>query len=175
MKVIQTLYKNRLFRSRTEARYAVFFDCLNVKWDYEREGYDLDDGDLYLPDFWLPGLQCHIEIKGIEPNDNEIRKCRKLQFHTEADVAIFHGLPNENDGIHFSWSEIDGGSFTESPAVWTIDDGLLAITDYPNGGSQYIEAAAARAKRARFEHGEVPEMAFSRPLTNTVDYENLPF
>jgi len=41
------------FRSRLEARWAVFFDTLGVKYEYEKEGYDLD-GTWYLPDFWLP-------------------------------------------------------------------------------------------------------------------------
>ena len=41
MKVIQTEYKGYLFRSRLEARWAVFFDACGVDWEYEPEGYDL--------------------------------------------------------------------------------------------------------------------------------------
>jgi hypothetical protein len=47
---IQTRYKGHHFRSRLEARWAVFFDALGVHWEYEPEGFDLD-GTLYLPDF----------------------------------------------------------------------------------------------------------------------------
>jgi hypothetical protein len=41
-----------LFRSRLEARWAVFFDGLELKWEYEPQGFDAD-GTLYLPDFAL--------------------------------------------------------------------------------------------------------------------------
>lgn len=41
IKPIQTAYKGYLFRSRTEARWAVFFDHLGWQWEYEQEGCDL--------------------------------------------------------------------------------------------------------------------------------------
>src|SRR6187402_3278288 len=50
---IKTRYKGCQFRSRLEARWAVFFDALNIIWEYEKEGFRLSDGTLYLPDFWL--------------------------------------------------------------------------------------------------------------------------
>ena len=43
MKAIQTQYQGRLFRSRLEARWAVFLDALGVRWQYEPEGFVLDD------------------------------------------------------------------------------------------------------------------------------------
>ncbi len=70
MKVIQTEYKGYLFRSRLEARWAVFFDACGVDWEYEREGYILSDGSYYLPDFLLHGLvgrysgDLFVEVKG---------------------------------------------------------------------------------------------------------------
>ena len=53
---IPTKYNGVTFRSRLEARWAVFFDNLNIEWQYEREGYQLQDGTWYVPDFWLPGV-----------------------------------------------------------------------------------------------------------------------
>lgn len=35
IKAIETSYKGYRFRSRTEARWAVFFDALGVRWEYE--------------------------------------------------------------------------------------------------------------------------------------------
>ena len=70
MKAIQTKYKGYLFRSRLEARWAVFFDACGVDWEYEPEGYDLGDGIRYLPDFLLHGLEgrvkgdLYVEVKG---------------------------------------------------------------------------------------------------------------
>ena len=57
IKPIQTEYKGYLFRSRLEARWAVFFDACGVDWEYEPEGYDLGNGIHYLPDFLLHKVQ----------------------------------------------------------------------------------------------------------------------
>ena len=62
MKAIETKYKEYRFRSRLEARWAVFFDSLALQWEYEKEGFDLD-GAWYLPDFWLPHWSMFIEVK----------------------------------------------------------------------------------------------------------------
>ena len=78
MKAIQTEYKGYLFRSRLEARWAVFFDACGVRWEYEPEGYDLGDGIYYLPDFLLHGVDgrdggdLYVEVKGnMTPADAE--------------------------------------------------------------------------------------------------------
>jgi len=57
IKAIQTEYRGYLFRSRLEARWAVFFDACGVEWEYEPEGYDLGNGVYYLPDFLLHNVQ----------------------------------------------------------------------------------------------------------------------
>jgi hypothetical protein len=62
LKAIETHYKGYHFRSRLEARWAVFFDTLGIKYEYEAQGFDLD-GEWYLPDFWLPAYSTHVEIK----------------------------------------------------------------------------------------------------------------
>lgn len=73
MKPIETYYKGYRFRSRLEARWAVFFDACEVKWEYEPEGFDLGDGLYYLPDFLLHNvfirdentpLDLWVEVKG---------------------------------------------------------------------------------------------------------------
>jgi hypothetical protein len=67
IKALPTFYRGYHFRSRLEARWAVFFDCLNIKWEYEIEGYELDGGEWYLPDFWLPRFHypngIYVEVK----------------------------------------------------------------------------------------------------------------
>jgi len=66
IKSIDTIYKDFKFRSRLEARWAIFFDELGLLWEYEKEGFEVD-GLKYLPDFWLPALDCWIEVKGDMP------------------------------------------------------------------------------------------------------------
>lgn len=51
IKAIETYYNGRRFRSRLEARWAVFFDALGVEYEYEPEGFRLPSGATYLPDF----------------------------------------------------------------------------------------------------------------------------
>jgi len=48
IKTIQTAYKGYKFRSRLEARWAVFFDAFPLKWEYEPEGYDLGAPRLFV-------------------------------------------------------------------------------------------------------------------------------
>lgn len=51
IKPIETVYNGYRFRSRLEARWAVFFDTLKVNYEYEPEGFELPSGNYYLPDF----------------------------------------------------------------------------------------------------------------------------
>lgn len=89
-KAIKTVYGGHKFRSRTEARWAVFFDKLKIPYLYESEGYDLD-GLWYLPDFWIESWNAFVEIKGPVPDDVEIRKCNDLLISTGMKVLLFYG------------------------------------------------------------------------------------
>lgn len=88
IKAIETQYKGYRFRSRLEARYAVMFDAMGIRWEYEPQGFECearlsmsegrtstwDDGAKthippmnpirYLPDFYLPDLKMWVEVKG---------------------------------------------------------------------------------------------------------------
>jgi hypothetical protein len=85
---IETGYKGYLFRSRAEARWAVFYDALGVSWLYEPEGFELGDGIRYLPDFWLPRQGCWVEIKP-SLQDAEREKVMRLAAHTGVFVFVF--------------------------------------------------------------------------------------
>lgn len=63
IKPIETLWKGYRFRSRLEARWAVFFEELGIRWEYEPQGFELSDGTRYLPDFYLPDQNLYVEIK----------------------------------------------------------------------------------------------------------------
>lgn len=60
IKPIETVYNGYRFRSRLEARWAVFFDALGVEYEYEPEGFTFTDSGnntlYYLPDF---KVMCH--------------------------------------------------------------------------------------------------------------------
>ena len=93
MKAIETRYKGYRFRSRLEARWAVFFDALGLSWEYEPEGFETDAG-WYLPDFKVrfeKGFEFWLEIKGKMPTTDEIRKCEALASGTGQDVYMACG------------------------------------------------------------------------------------
>lgn len=86
-KPIETRYNGYRFRSRLEARWAVFFDEAHINYEYEPEGFELpelwlDETDYtyyhrkanrncvlcrenirYLPDFYLPDSKLYVEVK----------------------------------------------------------------------------------------------------------------
>lgn len=84
IKAIETSYAGCRFRSRLEARWAVFFDALQVIWEYEQQGLELNDGTRYLPDFWLPQQRVWLEVKG---RDGDITKWRALHTQTNTDTG----------------------------------------------------------------------------------------
>lgn len=93
MKSIDTIYNGYRFRSRLEARWAVFFDVLNITYEYEKEGFDLDNSILYLPDFWLPQVNMWAEVKPESFTEEEYGKCKKLVIHTGYECLLLVGLP----------------------------------------------------------------------------------
>ena len=97
IQAIETRYNGYRFRSRIEARWAVFFDALGVRYEYEPQGFGLQAGR-YLPDFWIPDQDCYIEIKGKEPTGHEELLASQLSVHTRKNVYIFFGdIPSPDD------------------------------------------------------------------------------
>lgn len=87
IKPIETIYNGYRFRSRLEARWAVFFDAAGIEYKYEAEGFDLGDGVYYLPDFYLPKRDLYVEVKAPgEWNTNDVQKI--VKFH-EAGKEVF--------------------------------------------------------------------------------------
>jgi hypothetical protein len=98
MKAIETIFDGYRFRSRLEARWAVFFKTLNIYYEYEKEGYDLD-GLYYLPDFYLPQFHAWIEIKGGPLSKIDREKAARLALAMQQQVYIFFTTPGEGPGI----------------------------------------------------------------------------
>jgi hypothetical protein len=152
MKAIETEYKKHLFRSRLEARWAVYFDSLSIKWIYEPEGYELSNGCRYLPDFYLPEHKLFVEVKPEYCFDK-----RWIFFTREAEqyLLILDGIPEIR-----TWRMYGVGSKTEQDyrdvflaaagdKYFPFFDG--GITTLYEEGDRYDEAVTA-ACSARFEN-----------------------
>lgn len=86
-------YKGISFRSRTEVRWAIFFDYLGWQWIYEHRYYKLSSGN-YLPDFYFPDIKAHGEVKPNKFTPLERLKCIELSMLLP-DTQVFQliGVP----------------------------------------------------------------------------------
>jgi hypothetical protein len=176
IKAIETVYKGYRFRSRLEARWAVFFDALGIEWEYEAEGFELGANGRYLPDFWLPRLDCWVEIKpgGYRTDRQESDKYMALAQESPGDVLLHVGDPWPNAYVivvfhvdeHFSM--VTGGQWEQCRKCdgWNIGDpniGCMTIGPHSCGNrwkgsmpaSTLLVDAYKAARGARFEYGEV--------------------
>jgi hypothetical protein len=65
---VETDYAGYRFRSRLEARWAVFLDAAGIRWEYEPEQYLVSYRHRvrkWIPDFELPALGQFVEVKGM--------------------------------------------------------------------------------------------------------------
>lgn len=118
IKSIQTRYAGCHFRSRLEARWAVFFDAMGIRWEYEPETFVGCHGEPYLPDFFLPELRCPLDLR---------RDCQK------PDVPVRRGVYVEVKG---SDEQLEESSCRIGSAIdwgWTklSHHGLLILGSIP--------------------------------------------
>lgn len=172
LKAIETVYNNHRFRSRLEARWAVFFNHLGIPWQYEPEGFDLN-GLYYLPDFWLPDQKCWYEVKGSTPTVEEQEKAARLAKQSGFDVILAFGPVGDypDDGF---WIYRGGDAGYDNLYSWCVPSPIgppcrskvdpLPQYDLRFEGSNYrrdefdwiLDVAYSAAKQARFEHGAQP-------------------
>lgn len=96
IKAIETRWKGYRFRSRLEARWAVFFEEIGLEWEYEPQGYHTSKGP-YLPDFFLPGvlggLWVEIKPKNGGSGDDDVAKLCDVVEKTNTHATLFKGDP----------------------------------------------------------------------------------
>jgi hypothetical protein len=168
IKAIETRYKGYRFRSRLEARWAVFLDALGIRWEYEPEGFDLGDAGWYLPDFYLPtfcgGMYCEVKPIGgdytkarsfVEQSGQMLWLCEGtpsmriyfvLMFY-ENKVIETNGIPNAD--------QAEGCDRMFWCPGYEERDGSLSEKTRDYLGDTFPDAVAV-ARSARFEHGESP-------------------
>ena len=176
IKPIETIYNGYRFRSRLEARWAVFFDAARIKYEYEPEGFDLGDGVYYLPDFYLPDDDVWVEIKGKTLSEEErykierfaVQKCdlanggskfRLLEGQIPNELIFFsdkvYGIPAfmyvSPDELYKASCKL-GHKLSGKPK-----NGVLMFCAWiPSCGMNTALNALDVARKARFEHGEKP-------------------
>ncbi len=159
IKPIETVYNGYRFRSRLEARWAVFFDVLDVKYEYESEGYDLGILGWYLPDFWLPQAKWHIEIKPLGASDDDLKKAHYFDMHAPAPsmgVIILRGQPEAPTRFYdHGIPDMTRDNCPCGVIFWSMQ--CLNHTLYDLEVQRKILRAIQIARSVRFEHGETPK------------------
>jgi len=112
MKPIETRYAGCRFRSRLEARWAVFFDEMGIEWMYEPDPFPLSTGGGYLPDFLLPTFDggMYVEVK---PPSGDFTKAIQFAIDSGSQVWMAEGTPSFRAyRVYFA-----GGNFGERGRV----------------------------------------------------------
>jgi hypothetical protein len=179
---IPTNYAGCRFRSRLEARWAVFFDAMGIGWEYEKQGYRIGRRN-YLPDFYLPLTRTWAEVKG-SPQGLD----RNLLYSAAHELPggtprlmVLGPIPEAGQWAVLAWQALTpgpgarGAGLADTRVTWkqravlTLQGPVLsgAPDDHPDEwlrpvvlhGRTGIAAARQRAaytaaRGARFEHGE---------------------
>lgn len=157
MEPIQTEYKGYWFRSRLEARWAVFFDRTGVDWSYEVQGFNLTNQEeslLYLPDFYIQSMhtpwendtEVWVEVKGVMKKKDE-EKCRRLAIESECPVLLVQGDPvEENITLYRKHTPL------QEVKLAIRSDGLHIIKGRLSDPSTKLVKAQEAARRKRFEN-----------------------
>jgi hypothetical protein len=182
IQAIETIYAGYRFCSRLEARWAVFFDQLSIRWEYESQGYVIN-GRPYLPDFklFLPDNRTiFAEVKQGDIDEHEgvhIDLCRGLAHAVSCPVLLLTGIPSYRMYHQFTSTlpvnEFMTVFFTDyGPILNDADDYWFnqvivnqqtGALEFPHNeraacksfGRGLVDAVKA-ARSARFEHGEIP-------------------
>lgn len=178
LKPIETLYKGYRFRSRLESRWAVFFDSLGIRYEYEKEGYELPSGR-YLPDFWLPAQQYWIEIKGQPASYEEITKARELceasgynvYIFDDSEIQICDGTFDANSAKAFFKSK-DGYVVEDDNYQWVqcLFCGIFEI--HYSGWANRLSCACKNTKQGRYD---LLELAYINARKARFEYEDAEF
>ncbi len=167
LKAIETEYKGCRFRSRLEARWAVFFDSLpGVKWDYEPEGFELEGGLRYLPDFkvnylgWVeikPDLELITDEEWKKMNAFAQQACPKNNFWIldgAPDYKFYHRyklLNGEKFIHHFQTKEFDAEfGYSQGERFYRFAEFLPQEHEFDGWGIRKYGKAVLASKAFRF-------------------------
>jgi len=153
---IETVFDGYRFRSRLEARWAVFFKTAGIRYIYEPECFRMCDGKLYLPDFYLPDVNMrttedkggiYVEVKppplnfDADESRRLIAYLAELSWITGKSVLLIEGMPALWENYYFN----------------AEGNGHYEITIFPYGGEKWdyrmLFARCWKCHRVRVQHG----------------------
>lgn len=85
---LSVLYQNIKMRSSWEYIFAYWLDLSGIKWEYEKYTFDLGN-TTYTPDFYLPEIDCYIEIKGWWRGNSKDKFKKFLKICKKINIFLF--------------------------------------------------------------------------------------
>ena len=154
IRAIQTFFDGYRFRSRTEARFAVMWKALGWRYQFELDGFVLEQGP-FLPDFYLPECAVLVEVKGTMPSDREVGLCASLADAHDRTVFLAVGQP-----------EHDAAVYRFPPHANYLVSTLRTEVESLGASPDELERAILCARSAQFEHGQKPVTCTDPRLVN---------
>ena len=184
MKAIETRYKGYRFRSRLEARWAVFFDALGLTWEYEPEGFETDAG-WYLPDFRLTTVNrsttpwVWVEIKPQKLNETEREKAFAVSSYTNAMLLELNQIPDPENigpyGTRVSARAYVGSGMKDAMSIYYVSH-LLDFYEnqmqIPTGTGNLSDALKFDTDYWRKKYGNEHDYHFLNGVTRESELEN---
>lgn len=184
IKPIETEYDGHKFRSRLEARWAVFFDAIGADWTYEEEGCELPDGTRYLPDFHLYNIRGRglgydgrndiwVEIKGVMTAED----ARKIDlfawpretiddeaFELHNPIIVFGNMPKLSESSDRVWLN-NFPEFKRQYSKYSQYDDMYYNLRYSEPDEYYTYPVAGKGGGIVFEYPDDPWDYVDRKLT----------
>lgn len=186
IKAIETTYGGYRFRSRLEARWAVFMDSLGIGWEYEPEGYETSAGR-YLPDFRIvsgmrdavgergiyPERPILAEVKGvIDPPVNEVAKVHALTQGMLCTVLLFGPFPRARSEFRgrLSVNSLNGPFLIPAypnliAVTWDFSTSLCEGTDYWSGDDSALWSVTQ-------QYGDESEVCYALDAARRARFEH---
>jgi hypothetical protein len=157
MKAINTHFDNLYFRSRLEARWAVYFNSLGIDYIYEMEGFEFD-GYKYLPDFYFPKYDFYGEVKHEHFGDVDVDRWNSFVTNIKKPLIIFDGMPSAKPLKSLFWEDGILCEYQTIPFCNLIKESF-GYFFYAGGDEDFAQfepykSAISKARKKRFEHGE---------------------
>lgn len=102
MKLVKIIYKGYRFRSVFDARCAMLFDQLGLKWKYEPIEIEINEESYYTPSFYLEDSGWFVDTRGSKDKENKI----KVEIVDGCTSKFSYGCLSINK-IEHAWSYCD--------------------------------------------------------------------
>lgn len=169
MNAIDTYFNGDYFRSRLEAKWAVFFTILGIPYEYEPQEFSDGNGNTYLPDFYLPnvasthaeGKKVYIEVKHKEWTEGFSKNGNADLWFTEALIYV-QGSPSwvfnnnrQTDYPYISCADLNGNEFP----LWDNNHVLFKCENCLTAQFSFIDGQYLRCKCKDFVSYEITTFA----------------